>query len=315
MKITAVMTVRNEQHVLATNIAHHRALGVDEFRILDNGSQDGTVEVITAMAERDPSVKWTTDDGPYRQNEMVTELAREAFRHGADWVVPIDADEFWWTPTRSLKVALDGSDAGALVCQVDNFVQSAAVLHDHPTSLVTMIYRAQASGRHEDAKRLVEEQKIGFVEITYPPKLILRPTPSLTIALGNHSATGYAGEERPATDVVVLHAPIRARDRFINRAELGRRHNVMYADSDIGWHVRRLADMNAEGLEAEWTANSYDNGALTVQGLRHPLVRDHRLRDAVLPHTARLDRWLGPFRSRRPGSSPTAVGEHRHADQ
>ena len=98
MKITAVMTVRNEQHVLATNIAHHRALGVDEFRILDNGSQDGTVEVITAMAERDPSVKWTTDDGPYRQNEMVTELAREAFRHGADWVVPIDADEFLVDP-------------------------------------------------------------------------------------------------------------------------------------------------------------------------------------------------------------------------
>ena len=119
MKITAVMTVRNEAHVMATNIAYHRALGVDEFWILDNGSQDGTVGVIKALAERDSSVKWTTDDGPFRQDEMVSELAQEARRHGADWVVPIDADEFWWTPRGSLKATLDRSDAGAVVCQVD----------------------------------------------------------------------------------------------------------------------------------------------------------------------------------------------------
>lgn len=303
------MVVRNEEHVVALNIAHHLAMGVDELWILDNGSVDRTLPLVKAIAERDPSVHWSTDEGPFLQSELVSGLAQEALNHGADWVIPIDGDEFWWNPAKSLRVALDRTDAGALVCQVQNFVQSQPVLHDHAASLMTMTYRADPVGLQQEARHRVEDREIAFVEMRYPPKLVLRPTPSLKIGNGNHTATGYAGQERTATDLVVLHAPIRARGRLRDRANTGRRHNAQDPGGSTGWQLRRVAAMNAEELTEEWAANSQRGGMLSVDGRAHELVRDDRLRDAVLPHIARIDRWLGPIRSRfsperrRPGSA------------
>ncbi len=69
-------------------------------------------------------VRWTRDDGPYRQAEITTALAREAARGGADWVLPIDADEFWYAPGGGLRRA-PGRVAGrrARVQVSVNFVQ------------------------------------------------------------------------------------------------------------------------------------------------------------------------------------------------
>jgi hypothetical protein len=33
-------------------------------------------------------------------------LAREAIRQGADWVIPFDADEFWWMTGGNVREAL-----------------------------------------------------------------------------------------------------------------------------------------------------------------------------------------------------------------
>ena len=57
---------------------------------------------------RDGRVKWTQDKGKYRQAEITTELAREAHSQGADWVIPIDADEFWYAPGDNLRSVLRG---------------------------------------------------------------------------------------------------------------------------------------------------------------------------------------------------------------
>ena len=288
MKVAAVMTLRDEVNVLPINLAYHRALGIDEFWIVDDGSEDGTVEVLKALSQRHAWINWTSDPGPFRQSEMVTGLAQEAYKHAADWIIAIDADEFWSTSTRPLRDVLDTQQVGALACEVDNFVQSSHVVHDHPASLTTMIYRAEPKGRREDARRLVEEGEIAFVEIAYPPKLVVRSTSSLVIGKGNHAATGFAGGERETTELIVLHAPIRARDRLRNRAEQGRRTAAVHPSPDVGWHLRRVAAIEDTGeLKADWVANSHRRGALTVDGQQHALLRDHRLREAVRPFVSR----------------------------
>src|ERR1700688_606305 len=112
-KITAVMVVRNEADLLRVNLRYHAAQGISEFRILDNGSSDRTTQLLREMAQ-ELSVLWTRDEGPFHQSDMMTGLAREAFLAGADWIVPVDADEFWSAGSLPLARVLQKSAAGAM---------------------------------------------------------------------------------------------------------------------------------------------------------------------------------------------------------
>ena len=279
--------------------------------------------MLRAFAEGRPWIKWVRDTGPFQMSEIVTDLARQATENGADWIIAIDADELRSTPSGSLRDLLATERAGALACGVNNYVQASQVAHDHPASLTTMTYRAKQRGREEDAKRLVESGEIAFVEMTYPPKLALRPTPSLVVGKGNHTATGFAGVESATTELIVMHAPIRARDRLEYRAEGGRRTAAVHSNPNTDWHLRRVAALEIDAdLETEWVMNSYRRGALTVNGSPRPLVRDHRLRNAILPFVSRAARWGAPLRSRwkvrrapirgsAPPPPPVAIGDSR----
>src|SRR3712207_6180913 len=96
MKIFGISMVRNEVDIIRLSVLHHLSLGLHRLLIVDNGSTDGTDEELKRL-EQDKRVSWTRDTSQYRQSEILTELAREAHRLGADWVVPFDADEFWST--------------------------------------------------------------------------------------------------------------------------------------------------------------------------------------------------------------------------
>jgi hypothetical protein len=141
--------------------------------------------------------------------------------------------------------------------------------------------------------------EIAFVDMVYPPKLAQRPTLSLVIAKGNHRATGFAGAERATAELVVLHAPIRARDRLEHRAEQGRRTAAVHRNPGTAWHLRRVTGLEIDGdLDVEWTANSYRYGTLTIRGEQQPLIPDYRLRRSVLPYVSWANRVAGPWRAR-----------------
>jgi glycosyltransferase involved in cell wall biosynthesis len=289
MKVAALMIVRDEADVLAVNLAHHRAVGIDEFWIVDNGSTDATPDILRA-ASVDAHVHVTRDDGPFAQSSMTTQLAREAHRAGADWVLPIDADEFWVTDGRSLHEILGATDArvGALTADVVNFVQGRWVTTTTgPGSLLTMTRRAPASvGTSHEAQWLVEHHHAGYVETTYPRKLVVRASPATTIRSGNHDVDGIEGSVEPTDGIVCLHAPLRARDRIaVKGLHAERMPAGEFRDGD-GWQPRRWRELTAADVDAEWRANSYDDVDLDVFGYAHPLVVDTRLRDAVLPHVS-----------------------------
>jgi hypothetical protein len=298
MRIAAVMVVRNEADILPVNIAYHRSIGVTDFWITDNGSTDGTTEVLRALVDANDWLRWRSEPGAFHQGEFASGLAQDAWSAGAEWIVPIDAGEFWSTTDGPLPRSLELCNAGALACQLENFVQSERVRIDDGATLMTMTYCAEVVGSIEGARELVESRSIGFVEMAYPPKLIHRASRSLIIGDGNHAGIGHAGDVVPHAGVKVLHAPIRSRARLAALAEHGRRAAETSSDPDNSWHLRRWADLEANGdLNDEWFANSYRDGELTVGGFRHGLVRDERLRSAVAPFTAPVTRWLDRLRS------------------
>lgn len=110
--VWAVTMVRDEKDILPTVITHLLDQGVDHVLVADNLSQDGTYEYLRDLARRDPRVHVGRDTTvAYYQGAKMSYLARAAWRAGADWVVPFDADELWFAREGSLTRYLRGLDA------------------------------------------------------------------------------------------------------------------------------------------------------------------------------------------------------------
>lgn len=285
MRVVGITLVRNEADIVGVTTAHHLALGCDRVLVLDNGSTDGTTAVLADLARTTGRVSWSVDAGPYRQSELLSGLAREAARLGADWVLPFDADEFWWPAAGGLAGVLAGAGAGVggLVAPVRNFVQRREQRRSHPTALLTMTRRvAFPVGPPVRCPQLVSSGAIAFVEMEYPPKLVLRPSDGMVVHEGNHSASGLPGPLAPTAGLLCLHAPLRSRERLDRRREDGARVEEAFPQG-LGWHARRWGRLVADGdLDREWAANSYDRaGCLDVAGRPHRMAYDPTLRDAL----------------------------------
>jgi len=306
--IFGISIVRNEADILRVNVLHHLALGIDRFLIVDNGSSDGTDRVLRELGA-DRRIRWTRDDGPYRQSEITTELARQAVREGARWVLPIDADEFWWASGGDLRRLLDDSAAGALRAQVLNFVQRRDQVDNTPEALLSMTKRAPLPiGPLERVRERVESGRFAYVEMMYQPKWIFRPAASVEVAMGNHAVAGVEGPEMDTGEIVCFHALLRSRAALGAKVEQGRRVEELGLDPDQSWHARRWKRISESGdLEREWRANSYEGDFLDVYGLPHRVVFDPRLRNLVAP-------WISSAAEKKRGAasiSPSESGGRR----
>ncbi len=93
----AILTVRNEGAFLLEWLAHHRAVGFTDFLVFSNNCQDGT----DAILDRLQDMGWLThvrNEGPYDKGgiqftALKTATKLEVFEK-ADWVMPLDIDEF-----------------------------------------------------------------------------------------------------------------------------------------------------------------------------------------------------------------------------
>ncbi|MDU9003478.1 glycosyltransferase family 2 protein [Sedimentitalea todarodis] len=97
MRFLAVLTVRNEGAFLLEWLAHHRAVGFTDFLVFSNDCRDGTDAMLDRLAE----MGWLThvrNDGPYDKRGIQFTALKQAERldivHSADWLLPLDIDEF-----------------------------------------------------------------------------------------------------------------------------------------------------------------------------------------------------------------------------
>lgn len=110
--ILAFTVLRNEAVRLPYFLAHHRRLGVDHFLVVDNGSTDGTNELLAA----EPDVSLWRTEASYRGSRFgVDWLTWLQIRHGhGHWCLTVDADEALIYPywqSRDLKALTARLDA------------------------------------------------------------------------------------------------------------------------------------------------------------------------------------------------------------
>jgi hypothetical protein len=145
-----------------------------------------------------------------------------------------------------------------------------------------MTARAARRIEHEEGIGLVRQGRAAWIELEHPRRLVLRASPEVSIEHGAHEASGLEAAARFTSELEILHAPLRAASLLPLKAQFGRRVMERGLRGDQSWHLVRWAELAEQGgLEAEWKANSYENGQLDVYGKHQPVVEDLRLREIV----------------------------------
>lgn len=227
--VWAVGLVRNESDVIEASITHLLAQGVDHVLVADNLSSDGTDVILRQLAERHPHVHVVSDREPaFHQASKATGLAQLARRSGADWILPFDADEFWFAEQGTAADFLRGCDANTVRAHVFNALPVEADMPVRPDSLLRVEERPQ---------RL--------------QKVAVRSHRWLRLERGNHEVRRVGPVEK---GLVVLHLPYRG------LAQLRRKHapdalvdRLASAAAEQAVQYRRVDDLEARGFDDLWS--------------------------------------------------------------
>ena len=213
MKIAMTMMVRDEADIIAPMIDHHLRQGVDVIIVTDNGSVDGTTEILEGYAARGLVV--LRHDPAYRKQQgvVVTQMARDAASvYDADWVLNADADEFWMPkdPTLTLRDVFARLDKGIQSFLVE-VVDMTGLPAQSGTGLKRLLFR--------DLRSIDEMNAVGLHSHSTPNAVHIGD-PNVTVVQGNHLVSlASHGAPTPDLAIEVLHFPWRSWAQFSRKVD------------------------------------------------------------------------------------------------
>lgn len=253
--VTVVMTVmvRDEADVISAMLEHHLAQGIDIILVTDNGSVDGTRDILARYGESGRVVVSDYLAHDKNQTAVVSAMAsRAATEFGATWVINADADEFFLPthPATTLKEALRRTPTGigAFPVPVVNMTGEPAVHGGWANRLTLRDERDEAS-------------LLSTVALHAHPSddVIHVGRADVTVQQGNHGVDiPSIGRPAPEFDIEVQHFPWRTYAQYSTKV------------------------MN--------TGLSYDANPLLNPSPRHHGMRDYRLLRAGLLEDVYLHR-------------------------
>lgn len=294
---------RNSDDLLQVNILRHLHTGCERVLVVDNGSTDRSQAILRRLAKRH-AVDWSVDTGALNQSEIVTQLAQDARKLGADWVLPLDTDEFWHATRPLDEVFAEAQSAGIGALEVPRieYLQARDQLRATSRGALRATMRVEHLTRGAEAIAEFRRGERSMFELAVAPKLALRTGPDLVVHRGAHEASGLAGTREVTHEVAIFHIPLRSRADLAERAEHGRRIAEVSDDPDVSTQNRYWAAMEEQGrLDEAWRAHSHEDGALEVDGRRVELLEDHRLAELIEPWAAPAPRRLRMRLERRIG--------------
>jgi hypothetical protein len=173
-KIIATILAKNEADIIGAMIEHHIEQGVSGFIFTDNDSTDRTKEIAGSFKE----VLEIIDEpgNNHNQSEWVTRMARLACKFEPDWIIHLDADEFW-CGLKHLRT-------------IPGPVVSSQMVYLHPP---------RGSSLH-DMRFFLD---FSCVPIPQESKVAHRPDPEITIVHGNHGVEGKQRRRQPRSAATI----------------------------------------------------------------------------------------------------------------
>ena len=209
-KIAAVSMVKNESDIIELFIKINSRV-FDAFFILDHCSTDGTAKIIEALQSKGFQINYTKlSDGAYNQAEITTSAVRHVANLNLfDYIIPIDADEFFCQKTD---------------LAISELISSSLTLEE-VGHVPWITYCPQSSNYFNSEAPLYENFRMRRIEPIQYYKVILGNNfaKECSISMGNHNATNekYKFSSSKLLSLPVNHIPVRSKEQIIRKAILG----------------------------------------------------------------------------------------------
>ena len=268
MTVVGVSMIRDEADVIGP-VLRHMARQVDAIVIANNRSTDETRKIIDEVSDSCaiPILVGDDDEIGYKQSVKMSTLAAVAHdAFGAEWIVPFDADEIWYSPAPRI------ADFLARIPTEHDIVK--AFLWDHVCTGI------------DDPAEVDPVQRMRWrrADPAPLPKVACRYRDGLTIEMGNHGASyqdlGGATSDRR---IAVRHFPYRSPEQLVRKVRNGAE---AYAATDLpehyGAHWRQWGRMLHEHGEETihdlfhtWYYREHPDEPVTIEGeIQSPLRCD-----------------------------------------
>lgn len=225
-EVWAVSMVKDELDVIAGTLRHLADEQVDRILVADNGSTDGTRDLLSDLSRVLPLTVLDDPELGYFQSRKMSALAAYAAERGATWVLPFDADEVWVFRGERIGIELRASTADIITAELFNHFPSAIdPPGDDPFDTIVWRQRQPAP----------------------LPKVAFRYKEGAVIHQGNHGVTlPYAPETVPGLEV--RHFPYRSAEQFVHKARNGAAaYRATDLPLDAGAHWRGYGDLLDSG--------------------------------------------------------------------
>ena len=233
-RVFVLMMVKNEDDIIGYNIEYLQTQGIDHFYIANNLSTDNTSTILNRLETKYSNITIVDDnEEAYLQSEKMTGWMGECYGMGADYILPIDSDEKWYSKIYGKTISEAIRDyQSPTIFQVDmiDFVPGRdQVIIGNPFDVIKNV----KYGTHS-------QPKVGFTR-----------QPGSVVTAGNHNILNHPGETI-STVLGAYHYQYRSKGHFLKKVRNNMASIQKNPDIYMGLHWRSMINMTDEQLDQEW---------------------------------------------------------------